>query len=75
MTWACPACKFMADTNVLKLQKIQNTQFFATMANFKRYTQNCDLHLAFKITYLYDLIKIYAGSKQNRICTASEINK
>jgi hypothetical protein len=55
MTYACPAWEFAAETHLLKLQRPQNT-VFRTIGNFPRRTPVCDLHVAFKIPYVYDLI-------------------
>jgi hypothetical protein len=48
MTYACPAWEFAADTNLLKLQRLQN-KVLRTIDNFPRRTEVCDLHVAIKI--------------------------
>jgi hypothetical protein len=55
MTYACPAWEFAADTHLLKLQRLQN-KVLRTTGNFPRHTMVHDLHVAFKIPYVYDLI-------------------
>jgi hypothetical protein len=39
----------------LKLQRLQN-KVLRTTGNFSRHTLDRDLHVAFKISYVYDLI-------------------
>jgi hypothetical protein len=53
MTYACPAWEFAADTPLLKLQRLQN-KVLRTIGNFPRRTTVRDLHVAFKIPYVYD---------------------
>jgi hypothetical protein len=55
MTYACPAWEFAADTQLLKLQRLQN-KILRTTGNFPRRTPVRDLHTAFKILYVYDFI-------------------
>jgi hypothetical protein len=55
MTYACPAWQFAADNRLLKLQFLQN-KAHRTIGNFPRRTTVRDLHVAFKIPYVYDLI-------------------
>jgi hypothetical protein len=54
MTYACPTWEFAAGTQ-LKLQRLQNRVLRAT-GNLDRITPVRDLHLAFKIPYVYDYI-------------------
>jgi hypothetical protein len=56
MTYACPAWEFAADNHLLKLQRLQN-KVLRTIVNFPRRTRVCDLHMAFKLPYIYDYIK------------------
>jgi hypothetical protein len=55
MTYACPAWEFAADTYLLKLQRLQN-KVLRTIGNFPRRTPTRDIHVAFKIPYVYDFI-------------------
>ncbi|PNF41415.1 hypothetical protein B7P43_G14387 [Cryptotermes secundus] len=55
MTYASPAWEFAADTHLLKLQRLQN-KVLRTIGNFPRRTPVRDLHMAFKIPYVYDYI-------------------
>jgi hypothetical protein len=52
-TYACPAWEFAADTYLLKLQRLQN-RVLRTIGNFLRRTPVRELHVAFKIPYVYD---------------------
>jgi hypothetical protein len=59
MSNACPTCEFAADTHLMKLQHLQNRVLRAN-SNLDRRTPVRDLHLAFKIPYVYDYItKLY----------------
>jgi hypothetical protein len=53
MTYACPAWEFVADNHVLKLQCLQN-RVLRTIDNSPRRTPTRDLHMAFKLLYIYD---------------------
>jgi hypothetical protein len=55
MTYAYPAWEFAADTYLLKLQRLQN-RVLRTIGNFPRRTPVRELHVAFKIPYVYDFI-------------------
>ncbi|PNF41703.1 hypothetical protein B7P43_G03453 [Cryptotermes secundus] len=55
MTYASPAWEFAADTHLVKLQRLQN-KVLRTIGNFPRRTPVRDLHLAFKIPYIYAYI-------------------
>jgi hypothetical protein len=55
MIYACPALEFAADTHVLKSQHLQN-KVLRTIGNFPRRTPVRELHVAFKIPYIYDFI-------------------
>jgi hypothetical protein len=50
-----PAWKFAADNHLLKLQRLQN-KVLRTIGNFSRRTRGRDLHMAFKLPYIYDYI-------------------
>jgi hypothetical protein len=55
LTYACPAWEFTAGSCLLKLQRLQS-KFLRTTGNLLRRTPLGDLHMAFKIPYLYDFI-------------------
>jgi hypothetical protein len=55
MTYTSPAWELAADTNLLKLQCLQN-KVLRTIGNFPRRTPTRDLHLAFQIPFVYDYI-------------------
>jgi hypothetical protein len=55
MTYACPTWEFAADTHLMILQRSQN-RVLRAIGNFDRRTPVRDLHLAFKIPYVYDYI-------------------
>jgi hypothetical protein len=55
MTYACPAWEFAADNHLLKLQRLQN-KILPTIGNFPRPTMVYDLHVVFKLPYIYDYI-------------------
>jgi hypothetical protein len=57
MTYACPTLEFAADTNLMKLRRLQN-RVLRAIGNFDMRTPVLDLHLAFKIPY------VYAGDRQ-----------
>jgi hypothetical protein len=50
-----PPKGFAADTHLLKLQRLQN-KVLRTIVNFPRRTLVRDLHVAFKIPYVYNFI-------------------
>jgi len=55
MTYACPDCEFAAYRYLLKLQRLQN-RVLRTIGNYTRRTPTHDLHMMFKIPYVYDFI-------------------
>jgi hypothetical protein len=54
-TYACPTWEFAEDTHLTKLQRLQN-RFLRAVGNLDRPTASCDLHVTFKIPYVYDYI-------------------
>jgi hypothetical protein len=52
MTYACPACEFAVESHLLKLQRLQNR----VLRTIGKRTTVRDLHVAFKIPYVYDYI-------------------
>jgi hypothetical protein len=63
MTYTCSAWEFAPDNHILELQSLQN-KILRTIGNFPRLTSVRDLHVDFKIPYLYDYITNYVGNKQ-----------
>jgi hypothetical protein len=55
MTYGCPAWEFAADNHLLKLQRLQN-KVLRIIRNFPRCTPIRDLHMTFKLPYIYDYI-------------------
>jgi hypothetical protein len=55
LTYACPTWEFAADSHLLKLQRLQN-KVLRTTGNLPRRTPTHDLHMVFKIPYLYDFV-------------------
>jgi hypothetical protein len=55
MTYAIPAWKFAADTHLMKSQCLQKKVPHA-IGNYPRHTPVHDLHMAFKLPYVYDYI-------------------
>jgi hypothetical protein len=55
LTCACPAWELAAESNLLKLQRSQN-KVLRTIGNLPRHTPTRDLHMTFKIPYLYDFV-------------------
>jgi hypothetical protein len=55
MTYACPTWEFAGDTHLMKLRGLQN-RVLRAISNLNRCTSVRDLHLAFKIPYVYDYI-------------------
>jgi hypothetical protein len=48
MTYACPASEFAADTNLIKLQRLQN-KVLRAIGNFPRRTMVREMHMAFHL--------------------------
>jgi hypothetical protein len=55
ITYAWPAWEFAADNHLLQLQRLENKILLAT-ANFPRRRWVRNLHMAFKLPYIYDYI-------------------
>jgi hypothetical protein len=55
MIYACPAREFVAESHLLKLQRLQN-KVLRTIGSFPRRTSVRDMHVAFQIPYVYDYI-------------------
>jgi hypothetical protein len=55
MTYGCPTWKYVTDAHLLKLQRLQNRVIRATRKLY-RFTPVRELHVDFKIPYVYDFI-------------------
>jgi hypothetical protein len=55
MTYACLAWQLVADTYLLKLQRLQN-KVLRTIGNFPECTPVRDLHTGFNLPYAYNYI-------------------
>jgi hypothetical protein len=55
MTYACPTWEYATDAHLLKLQHLHN-RVLRAIGNLDRRTPVRELHLAFKIPYVYDYI-------------------
>jgi hypothetical protein len=55
MTYACPTWNYAVDAHLLKLQHLQD-RVFRDIGNLDRCTPVRELHLSFKIPYVYDYI-------------------
>jgi hypothetical protein len=55
ITYACLTWEYAADAHLLKLQRLQN-RIFRYIINLDKCTPVRELHVAFKIPYVYDYI-------------------
>jgi hypothetical protein len=55
MTYACPTWEYAADAHLSKLQRLQN-RVLRAIGNLDRRTLVLEMHVAFKIPYVYDYI-------------------
>jgi hypothetical protein len=55
MTYASPAWEYATDTNLVKLQRLQN-KVLSKIGNYPRSTPVHDFHMAFQISFVYDFI-------------------
>jgi hypothetical protein len=55
MTYACPTWELVADTYLLKLQRLQD-KVLRNIGKFPRRTPFCDLHTTFNLLYVYNYI-------------------
>jgi hypothetical protein len=62
MTYVCPTWEYAEDAHLLKLQRLQN-RVLCAIGNLDRWTPVHELHVAFKIPYVYDCMN-YAGHRQ-----------
>jgi hypothetical protein len=60
MTYSSPSWEFAADSHLVKLQRLRN-KFLRTIGNLSRRTPIRELHMAFKIPYVYDYITKLCG--------------
>jgi hypothetical protein len=73
MTYAYFVWKFAADSHLFKLQRLQN-KVLQTTGNFPRRTPTRDLHMAFKISYLYDFVAKLCGQQAAVILNYENVN-
>jgi hypothetical protein len=66
MIYACPIWEHVADVHPLKLQRLQN-RVLRAVGNLKRCTPVRELHVDFKIPYVYDYITSYAGHSRSNL--------
>jgi hypothetical protein len=66
MTYASPNWDNVADTHLLKLQRLQSRVLHA-IGNPDRFTPLRESHVAVKIPYVYDYVNNYAGHGQKYI--------
>jgi hypothetical protein len=62
MIYVSPDSKFAADTHLMKLQRLQK-KVLRTIGNLPRRTPVRDLHMAFKIPYVYEYITKLCGQQ------------
>jgi hypothetical protein len=62
MTYASPTWEYAADAPFLKFQRLQN-RVLRAIGNLDRCTSVRELHVAFKIPYVYDYELNYAGHR------------
>jgi hypothetical protein len=55
MTHPCPAWEFAADTQIMKLQRLQN-KILRTIGKFPRNTPIRHMHISLQIPYVHDYI-------------------
>jgi hypothetical protein len=55
MTYVCPTWEYAADAQLLKLRRLQN-RVLRAIGNLDRCTPVRELHVAFKVPYMYDYI-------------------
>jgi hypothetical protein len=70
MVYACPTWDYAVDTHLLKLQN----QVLHTIGNFDRCTLVCNMHVAFRIPYVYDYITKLCRKKAEVIQNALNPN-
>jgi hypothetical protein len=63
MIHACPSRKYAADAHLLNLQRLQN-RVFRALGILDRCTPVRELHVAFKIPYVYDHVNKLEGQRQ-----------
>jgi hypothetical protein len=53
MTYVCPTCEYMADADLLKLQRLKN-RVFCAIGKLDRCTPVRQFHMDFKIPHVCD---------------------
>jgi hypothetical protein len=59
MDYACPTWECATDSRLLKLQRLQN-RLLRAIENLDRCTPVREVHVAFRIPYVYDRKPLYA---------------
>jgi hypothetical protein len=72
-TCVCPAWEFAADTYHLKWQRLQN-KVSRTTDNFPSRISSSELHVAFKILYVYDFITKLCSEQTERVQNHEHVN-
>jgi hypothetical protein len=73
MIYASPAWELAEENYFLKLQRLQN-EVLRTTGNLPGRTPTRDLHVAFKIPYLYDFVKKLRRHKATVILNRENVN-
>jgi hypothetical protein len=73
LTYASPAWELEADSYLSKLQRLQN-KVRRTIRNPPRRTPTRDLHMAFKIPYLYDFVTKLCREQATVILNHENVN-
>jgi hypothetical protein len=73
MTYACPIWEYVADPRLLKLQCLQN-RVLRAIENFEGCTPIRELHVAFKIHYVYDYITTLCRTQAEIILNHVNLN-
>jgi hypothetical protein len=73
MTYACPTWEHAADTHHLKLQRLQNRALRA-FGNLARCTPVRELHVTFKIPYVYNYITKVCSTQAKVILNHAYLN-
>jgi hypothetical protein len=73
MTYACPTCEFAAESYFLKLRRLES-RVLHTIDTLPRRTQTRDLHMAFKIPYLYDFVTKVCRQQATVILNHENVN-
>jgi hypothetical protein len=73
LTYACPAWEFAVESYFPKLQRLQN-KVLRTTGNLPRRTQTSNLHMSFKILYLYGFVTKLCREQATVILNHENVN-